>query len=232
VLPRRWARTPTLADFEMFILCSLVAVHKLATAGRNRNRTRPRDARRCKFAPGVPKAQSGCIGAVEFNFTAKLKCRVPSRTKLRPHSRTQNIHAFHRGTRNSEKPRFPHAARTHRRARHHRRYEVRTNIGVLRRLSALLNWLQQVSPNIVCLQELKAADSGFPIGAVNDACCGASAASINAPFSRSSSTCRWPVNTPTVSRPCGRPEFRKLWGIRPTDWIGAVVPIFCASNRS
>jgi hypothetical protein len=32
------------------------------------------------------------------------------------------------------------------------------------------------------------------------------------PFSRSSPTCRWPVNTPTVSRPCGRPEFRKLWG--------------------
>jgi hypothetical protein len=85
-------------------------------------------------------------------------------------------------SRNSEKPRFPHAARTHRRARHHRRYEVRTDIGVLRRVSALLNWLQQVSPNIARLQELKAADSGFPIRAVDDACCGASAASINAHF--------------------------------------------------
>jgi hypothetical protein len=90
--------------------------------------------------------------------------------------------------------------------------------------------LQQVSPNIVCLQELKAADSRFPIGAVNDACCGASAASINALFEVVADL---PVARKYADRlATPRPDFASFGGIRPTDWIGAVAPIFCASNRS
>jgi exodeoxyribonuclease-3 len=45
--------------------------------------------------------------------------------------------------------------------------------GIRSRLPALLTWLQEASPDIVCLQELKAIDSAFPIGAINDAGYGA-----------------------------------------------------------
>jgi exodeoxyribonuclease III len=38
--------------------------------------------------------------------------------------------------------------------------------GVTSRLSNLLAWLQKESPDIVCLQELKALDTAFPIGAI------------------------------------------------------------------
>jgi exodeoxyribonuclease-3 len=41
--------------------------------------------------------------------------------------------------------------------------------GIGSRLSALLDWLDQTSPDIVCLQELKAADSAFPAQAIRDA---------------------------------------------------------------
>jgi exonuclease III len=36
--------------------------------------------------------------------------------------------------------------------------------GIRSRLPALLTWLQEASPDIVCLQELKVIDSAFPIG--------------------------------------------------------------------
>ena len=35
-----------------------------------------------------------------------------------------------------------------------------------RRLSNLLTWLREAEPDIVCLQELKAADSEFPAEAI------------------------------------------------------------------
>jgi exodeoxyribonuclease-3 len=35
-----------------------------------------------------------------------------------------------------------------------------------RRLTNLLNWLREAEPDIVCLQELKAADSEFPTEAI------------------------------------------------------------------
>ncbi len=44
---------------------------------------------------------------------------------------------------------------------------------VNRRLPNLLRWLQQAKPDIVCLQELKAADQDFPLGAINEAGYGA-----------------------------------------------------------
>jgi exodeoxyribonuclease-3 len=45
--------------------------------------------------------------------------------------------------------------------------------GIRSRLPALLTWLQEASPDVVCLQELKAIDAAFPIGAINDAGYGA-----------------------------------------------------------
>jgi exodeoxyribonuclease III len=44
---------------------------------------------------------------------------------------------------------------------------------VNRRLPNLLRWLQHAKPDIVCLQELKAADSDFPLRAINEAGYGA-----------------------------------------------------------
>ncbi len=44
---------------------------------------------------------------------------------------------------------------------------------VNRRLPNLLRWLAQAKPDIVCLQELKAADNDFPLGAINQAGYGA-----------------------------------------------------------
>jgi exodeoxyribonuclease-3 len=41
--------------------------------------------------------------------------------------------------------------------------------GVNGRLQNLLKWLRRESPDIVCLQELKAADSGFPAAAIETA---------------------------------------------------------------
>jgi exodeoxyribonuclease III len=41
--------------------------------------------------------------------------------------------------------------------------------GVNGRLPVLLQWLEQSSPDIVCLQELKAPDEKFPLKAINDA---------------------------------------------------------------
>ena len=45
--------------------------------------------------------------------------------------------------------------------------------GIGPRLPALLTWLREASPDVVCLQELKALDSAFPIAAINDAGYGA-----------------------------------------------------------
>ena len=45
--------------------------------------------------------------------------------------------------------------------------------GVRSRLPILLQWLQQEAPDVVCLQELKAPDEAFPIGAIRDAGYGA-----------------------------------------------------------
>jgi exodeoxyribonuclease III len=45
--------------------------------------------------------------------------------------------------------------------------------GIRSRLPTLLTWLQEASPDIVCLQELKAIDSAFPVAAVNAAGYGA-----------------------------------------------------------
>jgi exodeoxyribonuclease-3 len=41
--------------------------------------------------------------------------------------------------------------------------------GITSRLPALLRWLDKEKPDVVCLQELKARDEGFPAGAINDA---------------------------------------------------------------
>jgi exodeoxyribonuclease III len=38
-----------------------------------------------------------------------------------------------------------------------------------RRLPDLLNWLREAEPDIVCLQEIKATDIEFPIGAIREA---------------------------------------------------------------
>jgi len=38
--------------------------------------------------------------------------------------------------------------------------------GIRSRLPALLDWLERDQPDIVCLQELKAADAEFPVGAI------------------------------------------------------------------
>jgi exodeoxyribonuclease-3 len=45
--------------------------------------------------------------------------------------------------------------------------------GIRSRLPHLLRWLEKESPDIACLQELKAADEGFPIDAIRDAGYGA-----------------------------------------------------------
>ena len=45
--------------------------------------------------------------------------------------------------------------------------------GIVSRLPALLDWLRLTSPDVVCLQELKAIDSGFPIAAIREAGYGA-----------------------------------------------------------
>ncbi len=44
---------------------------------------------------------------------------------------------------------------------------------VVRRLPNLLDWLQASEPDVVCLQELKAIDAGFPEAAIRDAGYGA-----------------------------------------------------------
>jgi exodeoxyribonuclease-3 len=44
---------------------------------------------------------------------------------------------------------------------------------IVKRLAPFLQWLQRESPDIVCLQELKATDAEFPIGAVRAAGYGA-----------------------------------------------------------
>jgi len=41
--------------------------------------------------------------------------------------------------------------------------------GISSRVNALLEWLAKESPELVCLQELKAADTAFPIQAIHDA---------------------------------------------------------------
>ncbi|MUV14401.1 exodeoxyribonuclease III [Noviluteimonas gilva] len=45
--------------------------------------------------------------------------------------------------------------------------------GIRSRLPHLLQWLEKEAPDIACLQELKAADAGFPIEAIRDAGYGA-----------------------------------------------------------
>ncbi|MGE0653249.1 MAG: endonuclease/exonuclease/phosphatase family protein, partial [Alphaproteobacteria bacterium] len=40
---------------------------------------------------------------------------------------------------------------------------------VQRRLPVLLAWLKRAKPDVVCLQELKAAHNAFPAGAIEDA---------------------------------------------------------------
>ena len=45
--------------------------------------------------------------------------------------------------------------------------------GIRNRLPVLLAWLKKTSPDIVCLQELKATDGAFPVAAINDAGYGA-----------------------------------------------------------
>jgi exodeoxyribonuclease-3 len=45
--------------------------------------------------------------------------------------------------------------------------------GIRSRLERLLEWLERESPDVVCLQELKSADDGFPIQAIRDAGYGA-----------------------------------------------------------
>jgi exodeoxyribonuclease-3 len=44
---------------------------------------------------------------------------------------------------------------------------------VNRRLANLLDWLREAEPDVVCLQELKSTDEGFPEGAIEDAGYGA-----------------------------------------------------------
>src|SRR6478736_5232985 len=41
--------------------------------------------------------------------------------------------------------------------------------GINGRLSVLLRWLKETTPDIVCLQELKAPQEKFPEGEINDA---------------------------------------------------------------
>ena len=45
--------------------------------------------------------------------------------------------------------------------------------GIRSRLPALLQWLARETPDIVCLQELKAVDSAFPVEQLRDAGYGA-----------------------------------------------------------
>jgi exodeoxyribonuclease III len=45
--------------------------------------------------------------------------------------------------------------------------------GIRSRISNLVEWLQREAPDIVCLQELKAADDAFPVAAITDAGYGA-----------------------------------------------------------
>lgn len=45
--------------------------------------------------------------------------------------------------------------------------------GIRARLPALLEWLQREAPDVVCLQELKTADAGFPVDAIHAAGYGA-----------------------------------------------------------
>src|SRR5215471_4155446 len=45
--------------------------------------------------------------------------------------------------------------------------------GIRSRLPALLGWLEREAPDVVCLQELKAPDSGFPEADINRAGYGA-----------------------------------------------------------
>jgi exodeoxyribonuclease-3 len=45
--------------------------------------------------------------------------------------------------------------------------------GIASRLPALIDWLSRTSPDVVCLQELKAIDSAFPIAAIREAGYGA-----------------------------------------------------------
>src|SRR5258708_37356083 len=40
---------------------------------------------------------------------------------------------------------------------------------IKRRLPSLLTWLQEAAPDVVCLQELKAADEEFPVDAIRGA---------------------------------------------------------------
>jgi exodeoxyribonuclease III len=44
---------------------------------------------------------------------------------------------------------------------------------VNKRIANLIDWLRQARPDVICLQELKATDSEFPIGAIEKAGCGA-----------------------------------------------------------
>ncbi|MDR6871738.1 exonuclease III [Bosea sp. BE125] len=41
--------------------------------------------------------------------------------------------------------------------------------GINGRLAVLLRWLEDAQPEVVCLQELKAPDGRFPIGAIEKA---------------------------------------------------------------
>src|SRR5687768_7224628 len=41
--------------------------------------------------------------------------------------------------------------------------------GVNGRLPVLIRWLKETTPDIVCLQELKAPDEKFPLSAINEA---------------------------------------------------------------
>jgi exodeoxyribonuclease-3 len=45
--------------------------------------------------------------------------------------------------------------------------------GIRSRLPGLLEWLAREAPDVVCLQELKAGDSAFPIAEINAAGYGA-----------------------------------------------------------
>src|SRR2546426_9672673 len=45
--------------------------------------------------------------------------------------------------------------------------------GIASRLKHLLQWLEKESPDVVCLQELKAPETGLPVKAIRDAGYGA-----------------------------------------------------------
>src|SRR2546422_5015494 len=45
--------------------------------------------------------------------------------------------------------------------------------GIASRLTHLLQWLEKESPDVVCLQELKAPETGLPVKAIRDAGYGA-----------------------------------------------------------